>query len=201
MTERFIRGYRPGDRDALTEICLRTADDGGDASALYRYPSLPGDIWAVPYADRDPALAFVVDDGTGTAVGYTVGTDDTIAFADWFRSSWWPSVRGRYDGGGARPKDAEALAYADGFGASPSPYAATYPAHLHIDLLPEAQGGGFGRRLIATLSDELRRRGVPGVHLEASAANTDAVAFYDHIGFTRLPSGPDGAAFGMSLVD
>ena len=49
-------------------------------------------------------------------------------------------------------------------GGSPvaEPYAAEYPAHLHIDLLPELQGQGWGRRLIDTLVAALRERGVRG---------------------------------------
>ncbi len=47
-----------------------------------------------------------------------------------------------------------------------------YPAHLHIDLLPELQGQGFGRRLIDTLRGALAERGVAAVHLGMDAANT-----------------------------
>lgn len=45
------------------------------------------------------------------------------------------------------------LAYVRGVG--PEQYAAEYPAHLHIDLLPQAQGQGAGRRL-STASGSLR---------------------------------------------
>ena len=42
-----------------------------------------------------------------------------------------------------------------GFGLDPSTSivaeVADYPAHLHIDLLPELQGQGFGRALIRRL--------------------------------------------------
>ena len=65
---------------------------------------------------------------------------------------------------------------------------AEYPAHLHIDLLPELQGQGFGRRLIDTLRAALAARGVPAVHLGMDAANTGARAFYDRLGFHELPS-------------
>ena len=74
-----------------------------------------------------------------------------------------------------------------------------YPAHLHIDLLPELQGRGFGRRLIDTLCAELARRGVPAVHLGMDAANTGARAFYDRLGFHELPSSrPDAPLLGIA---
>ena len=79
---------------------------------------------------------------------------------------------------------------------------AEYPAHLHIDLLPRLQGRGVGRRLVDTLLDALRRRGVPGVHLGVDAANTRAIGFYEHVGFAPIGpdhDGSDGWLFGLRL--
>lgn len=63
------------------------------------------------------------------------------------------------------------------------PEVAAYPAHLHIDLLPEWQGLGHGRRLMAALLDGLRAAAVPAVHLGMVSTNTAARAFYDRLGF------------------
>ncbi len=78
------------------------------------------------------------------------------------------------------------------------PYGDAYPAHLHIDLLPELQGQGWGRRLIEILIERLRERGVPGLHLAASTDNAGALAFYPRVGFTpaALPSGRAGVRAG-----
>ncbi|WP_366246878.1 GNAT family N-acetyltransferase [Microbacterium sp. 67-17] len=65
--------------------------------------------------------------------------------------------------------------------------------------MPQAQGQGWGRRLIEALIETLRARAVPGVHLVADATNTSALAFYDRLGFVRLPSHEGVQAFGMSL--
>jgi ribosomal protein S18 acetylase RimI-like enzyme len=70
---------------------------------------------------------------------------------------------------------------------------------LHIDLLPEVQGQGWGTRLIGTLVAALRERGVTGVHLAASTDNAGAIAFYPRVGFTPLPSHEGVQAFGMHL--
>jgi ribosomal protein S18 acetylase RimI-like enzyme len=82
----------------------------------------------------------------------------------------------------------------------PEPYEA-YPSHLHIDLLPRAQGRGYGREMIERLLTALRARGSPGVHLGLSARNTRAFAFYGRLGFrelTRAGSG-EGACIYMGL--
>ena len=78
---------------------------------------------------------------------------------------------------------------------------AEYPAHLHIDLLPELQGQGFGRRLIDTLRAALAARGVPAVHLGMDAANTGARAFYDRLGFHELASStPQSPLLGITTT-
>lgn len=74
-----------------------------------------------------------------------------------------------------------------------------YPAHLHIDLLPELQGRGRGRALIRRLLAELRARGVPGVHLGIDPANATAAQFYRRLGFVELPSSTaDEPRFGIA---
>jgi ribosomal protein S18 acetylase RimI-like enzyme len=67
----------------------------------------------------------------------------------------------------------------------PEPYDA-YPSHLHIDLLPRAQGRGYGRRMMEEVMARLRRRGSPGAHLGVSLRNTPAMAFYEKLGFRPL---------------
>src|SRR5205807_441040 len=90
-----IRPYRPADRDAVHEICIRTADAGEDASGSYHDPGILPTIFAHPYTHLEPELAFVADDG-GRAVGYVLGTADTTRFADRFRAEWLPLVTARY---------------------------------------------------------------------------------------------------------
>ena len=75
----------------------------------------------------------------------------------------------------------------------PEPYE-RYPSHLHIDLLPRAQGRGYGRRMIEQVLNALRRRQSPGVHLGVSERNTRAIAFYRRLGFHELIRVGSGAA-------
>ena len=73
----IIRSYRPTDLGAVYDICVRTADGGADARGMYIDDRLMGDIFAVPYVTLEPEHAHVLDDGSGTAVGYVLGTADT----------------------------------------------------------------------------------------------------------------------------
>lgn len=195
-----IRPYRSEDREALVEVCVRTADAGQDATGLFDDDELWGLIFAVPYVERHPDLAWVVESGDGTVVGYIVATDDTDGFERWFRDEWWPRFADRFPRpAAASSREERIIAYAYER-RSDAAIAGEYPAHLHIDLLPEAQGQGTGRRLIQTLFAELRRRGVPGLHLGMDPANTAAAAFYERIGMQRLPAEQGTLVYGIRLA-
>ncbi|MFG2405706.1 GNAT family N-acetyltransferase [Streptomyces brevispora] len=182
------REYHPDDRAALADICVRTADNGGDSRHLYPDPELMPSIFAAPYAYLEPGLAFVIDDGTGRAVGYILGTADTPRFVTEFRTRWLPLVEDRYprpDGAPRGPSD-EMIALLHNPERMILPELAGYPAHLHIDLLPEWQRRGYGRALMRTFLAALRAKGVERVHLSMLTANTPARAFYDRLGFTGI---------------
>ncbi len=65
-----------------------------------------------------------------------------------------------------------------------------YPAHLHINILPEFQGQGIGTTLLHAFLDRLRQCGVPGVHLGTSTLNPVSMKFYEQNGFTLLRESP-----------
>lgn len=193
-----IRPYRRDDDEALYDVCVRTADAGGDATGVFTDDRLWGDIFAVPYARRHPDLSWVVEAADGRVIGYLVATDDTDAFERWFREEWWPTRAQEYPlSGEAEPtRQDRMIEYAAGRAPGREQHTAEYPAHLHIDLLPETQGQGLGRRLIDTLFAELRARGVAGLHLGMNPGNAGAGAFYERLGMQRLPSGPESTMYG-----
>ncbi|MFG6475195.1 GNAT family N-acetyltransferase [Microbacterium sp. P06] len=196
-----IRPFRPGDEAALAEICVRTAWAGADGTGRYRDDAIWPAIFVLPYVARHPAFAFVVENGDGLVGGYIVGVPDTRAFEEWFHDEWWPTQGARWPSPAPDDTSPEAgtLRYAAGRRAGAEPYGDDYPAHLHIDLLPEMQGAGWGRRLVDTLLGALRDAGVTGVHLAAGVENTGALAFYPRVGFEPLPSTEGVQAFGRML--
>lgn len=193
-----IRLYQPSDEAAVRRICLLTGDNGGDASARYPDADLLSDIFAIPYTFLDPQLCFVaVDGGTGHVVGYIVGTADSERFVRRLREQWLPRVRDRHQAPPEEPdwgRDPQgAMAWALHHPSADPRVVAEYPAHLHIDLLPEGQGRGGGRALMETFLAAAREHGAGGVHLYVGSANTNAQAFYARLGFRpfALPGSDD----------
>jgi ribosomal protein S18 acetylase RimI-like enzyme len=196
----LVRPYAPADLEALYEICLRTGASGEDASPLMDDHRLLGEIYAAPYAIHQPELAFVVDDGTGTASGYVLGALDTAAFEATLEQAWWPGLRERYpDGRRSGRLDDLFVALLHNRHVPSEEVLGPYPSHLHIDLLPPVQGQGWGRRLLDRLFEALRERGSPGVHLGVSAANERAIGFYRHLGFVELHGDPVTHTLGLRL--
>ena len=186
-----IRPYRPSDREAVYEICVRTADAGGDARGQYSTDDLMPDLFAGPYLHLEPELALVLATGPeqgGRAVGYILGTADTATFVRRYREIWIPLVADRYPPSAPGRSRAE-QGLLDGHHrpeARLRPELAGYPAHLHIDILPEHQGGGHGRALMLAWLATAARAGAERVFLEMDPANTGARAFYDRLGFRAL---------------
>ncbi|MGK3090752.1 GNAT family N-acetyltransferase [Streptomyces sp. WAC01490] len=189
MTHAILRPYRPEDRDALFDICVRTGHEGGDSRHLYEDPDLLPNIFAAPYVVLEPDLAFVVEDG-GRAVGYILGTADTASFVARYRAEWLPGLVDRYPAPVQPHSPSTPAEMMTGLMHDPErmalPELDAYPAHLHIDLLPSHQRYGYGRRLMETFLDALHARGVPAVHLSMLTANTPARAFYDRVGFHEI---------------
>ncbi|MFG3275070.1 GNAT family N-acetyltransferase [Streptomyces luteogriseus] len=200
-----IRPYRPEDRPALDDICVRTAHHGEDSRPRYADPGIFPVTFAAPYVHLEPDLAFVLDDGRGRAVGYILGTADTPRFAEAFRATWLPLVAGRYPAPPRPPRTpdeviADLLHHPERM---VLPELAGHPAHLHIDLLPDWQGRGHGRSLMRTFLRALQGKGVPAVHLSMATANTRARAFYDRMGFEEIavPEPGEATCLGRTTKD
>jgi ribosomal protein S18 acetylase RimI-like enzyme len=195
---RAVRLATPADLPAIYEICLRTADAGVDASHLYSDPLMPGTIWAAPYAVLEPDFAFVLGEGE-RALGYVLAVPDTAAFARRLETEWWPEARRHFAGfTPVNTTEENALRHIVSPESRSDEMLEQYPAHLHINLLPEAQGGGWGRRLIDTQLAALRNAGIKGVHLGVSPTNERAKGFYRRLGFDDISR--DGRViFAMAL--
>ena len=178
-----IRQYHPSDLLALYRICLKTGDSGKDATEIYSDPDLLGHIYAGPYVHFEPELCFVVT-RSDKPYGYILGTQDSQKFYNKCENEWFPVIRNQYNLPDEEDNSIEAIIVRklhQKFEAEPG--LEEYPAHLHIDILPEGQGFGLGWKLMEIFFDKLRELKVKGLHLGVGKKNQNAIKFYKHIGF------------------
>jgi ribosomal protein S18 acetylase RimI-like enzyme len=181
-----VRAYQPADRGAVRDISFRTGFMGESAAPFWGHAESWADVWTSYYTDREPESLSV---GTidGRVVGYLAGCVDTAAMRPTIDQLFATAIRnhrllvrrgtagfllrGLVDG--LRDRDGARGEFID----------SRWPAHLHIDLLPEARGIGLGAGLMARWLERLRELGVPGCHLATLAENDRAVAFFERSGF------------------
>jgi ribosomal protein S18 acetylase RimI-like enzyme len=198
----MIRPAAPGDQRGAYDVCLKTGDYGQDGQPFYREdPDAVGRVFVGPYLAFEPDLSLILEDEQGVC-GYALGALDSHAFYARYEAEWRPDLCARFPAPQGNPSGWTRVHQAyhsyhhpDYF--CPEPYD-WYPSHLHIDLLPRAQGRGYGRRMIEQIMDTLRGRGSPGAHLGVSTLNTRAFGFYQHLGFReliRVGSGADGCIY------
>lgn len=191
------------DLPAVYRICMLTGALGKDATPDNDDPDILGHLYVGNYVVMEPELAFVVDGPNGVA-GYVVGARDSRGFYERMEREWLPRLRARIPDPGP---DAARWRFSDEKRRQvhhfepyyPPALEADYPSHGHIDLLPEAQGRGWGRRLLERLMAELRATGSPGIHLGVARDNLPALAFYRRLGLAELET-PDLDPHGVIMA-
>lgn len=171
----LIRNYLSQDRRSVEEICAPQKDAMSEAmlNCFCRY-----------YIEHEPENCFVCEEN-GTVQGYVLCSESF---------SVWESGMADY----ARC-DPISAAIAEATATNLRPYADEYPAHLHIDLAPAAQGKGYGTMLMNRLCERLRQRGTAGVMLDVAVDNTGAQRFYERCGFCVLCQNGQSIQMGKRL--
>lgn len=190
----ILRPVEPADFAAVHDICVRTSTQR-DLDDM----DLIGYVFADPYTALVPELCFVIADDEGVA-GYTVGALDSVEFYRRWRAEWTPRLADRYPLPAQETNRHESLAYNLHHPERFLPVdIADYPSHLHINLEARARKQGWGGKLLATLFERLRAGGSRGVHLTTSQANTNAIAFYEHLGFKVLDTPGEATVMGLAF--
>lgn len=175
-------------------------------------------IFALPYVLLYPEYTFILDSGHGDCVGYCLAAPCTATYLERYKSEYLPTLdRTRYPPPPPTPglvagNEIERAGKTGNVAAALlqrlyNPDEALlhrqwpellieYPAHLHIDILPEYQGGGGGRSLMRALMAKLKEDRVRGIHLMKSGDNKGAEIFYNRVGFNRFPVVMDGGESG-----
>lgn len=189
-----IRRAAAADAAALYAIALLTGDHGADVTQLYQDPDLMGDIYVGPYLAQ--GLALVAEDASGVA-GFAVGALDSRAFEAAAEAKWWPSLRARKPRPSGDPS---------GFSADaarrerihtprilPAAVVARWPAHLHLNIHPRAQGFGLGPRLAQAWMADAYALGARAAHVAVSLRNPRGERFWRRMGFHPIAPVADPA--------
>lgn len=193
-----IRNYSHADLDHIYHICLKTGNSGKDASTMYNYPELLGDYYAAPYVKLEPELAIIAA-LNNIPKGYIIGTENTIEFANNCELEWFPTIREKYSGKLNFNENDKKIIELINKGYEIKTELIDYPAHLHIDLLPDLQGKGIGKKLIELFISKLKDKNVRGLHLGVGKRNKGAIEFYKKVGFNIISEYKFSITFGMKF--
>ena len=200
MADFSIRSYKSADTSAVYEICLKTGNSGQDATHLFSDPLVLGHIYVGPYMEFEPQSVFILEDDQGPC-GYIMGVLDSQTYYQWMHSEWLPKIRVDYKKPTGNPdiwdeteKITNLLFHPVSQRLLPD-----FPAHLHIDLLSQAQGKGQGKLMMDRFIDYLRYNKIPGVHLELSSKNDRAFNFYRKYGMQELDRDNESIIMGYYL--
>ena len=181
-----IRKYHPKDAKNLKRICIETASNLFQGKQMTERALV--DVYCRYYIEQEPESCFVVVDQNDVAKGYILCAKNYDAYSNVFKEqylkTWNPAtiIMGNFAVKSIRD------------------FAKEYPAHLHIDLLPECQGQGYGRQLIEVLIKHLKEQKIKGLMLHVSMENEGARAFYKKCGFQVLHAEKNDVLMGMKLM-
>lgn len=175
--EKFLKIRKMEARDipAAERICLATAHESLRHTVIARENTLL--LYNRYYTRACLDDCFAAVNGADEAVGYILCALDYESYCKGFRENECKEIRKLGVLRGVRAYFEPRLQ---------KKYAKKYPAHLHIDLLPEAQGQGGGTALINALKAHLREKNVRGVFLCVGKDNKKALRFYKKQDFQVL---------------
>lgn len=166
-------------------------------------------LWYKAYVSLTPSTCFILDDGAGCAVGYIIGTPDTASFSQRWRSVFTPIVDPKLVPKPELQTNDALMEREDVKGFRRAVYEGEcsmiqgkpevlgrFPAHFHVDILPEWQGRGWGGLMVDRFCQHVKGTGVNGVHLGMVRTNDGARRFYGRLGFQLCDEVLDGGASG-----
>ena len=170
-----IRRMKADDIKDVEYVCRMTAGEKSiNDEATGRLMSA---MFSTYYARECYESCFVLADDSDKVVGYLLCEPDYRRFRRIFRKVDAPEIYKLDKKSGIRCRF---------FHVPYSLLGHKYPAHLHIDLLPEYQSGGYGSKMMQMLLEDLRAKNIKGLMLIAGAWNTGAIRFYKRNGFKMI---------------
>ncbi len=180
-----IRKYEEKDYKNVQFCCLNS--EGADNAPDYEFGRFILYTFCNYYIEKEPENCFVIDDD-GKAVGYIICAENYDRYKEIFDREYLPETKQFGE---------ENYKWAVVSSDPQSKVKDEYPAHLHIDILPEYQRMGMGGKLVETLCEHLASKGIEGVCLTCGPKNERAMNFYKKRGFTLLSIDEGDACFGI----
>jgi len=171
----------------VERICISVSHDPMVMHPQFREAIL--DVFCRYYVSCEPENCFVAVDAADAPVGYILCAENFVRYEKRLAEEILHTIQ-----------NPVTKAMAEGSKEAMRSFAPTYPAHLHIDLLPACRGHGTGRRLVEHLCEHLASKGVPGVMLNVANDNTGAKHFYEKCGFVVLKIGEQETVYGKILT-
>ena len=181
----LIRKYRESDCEQVQKICIATATGPFAQNEAFRLLLLT--TFCNYYIEQEPENCFVADNGQG-AVGYILCAEDANTWSGTFQEKYINNL-----------PDENLKLFCLGTMNSPLKFSSEYPAHLHIDILPEYQRKGIGTMLMDALVKHLRDKGIHGLMLSVAADNVKGRQFYNKYGFRVLEETPHEVVMGIRV--
>lgn len=186
-----IRKCSLEDLPALVDICYRTGFMGEDLTGTgsFNDRTLFSYLFCLYYPLYEPDNCFIAFDySENKVIGYIMGSADTLKQEKSFVQKMVPRIALRMCTHtlfrhpesfravlsfmkNLELKDVEKIVYRE------------YPAHLHINILPEYQKRGAGSMLLNTFENHMIDKRVSGIHIWTSNKNVKAMPFYSKYGY------------------
>ena len=174
-------------RDRVRFVCLSTGPD--NALTDKKTGDYIVNSYCNYYIDCEPENCFVLTDDDDSAVGYILCAQDLKKYKKNFK----PYGKIVKRNAGIYNFEVFAEHFALGL------FSSKYPAHMHIDILDDYTGQGYGSQMIEKLLKHLTDKGIKGIMLIVSSGNSDAVRFYKRHGFSVILSAFGGTVMGLDL--
>lgn len=182
-----IRNYEEKDKEFVRFVCLN-CDEPFNSSEKSKNFFLS--VYCDYYIEHEPDNCFVVADENDVAVGYIISTEDFDKFKVCFLEEYYT----RLDENDFLERQSAIESFLP-----QEEYKNDYPAHFHIDIMPDFQRMGFGSQLIDTLVEHLKQKNIKGLMLTVWNQNEKGCNFYIKYGFTLLEERKNVNVFGLKI--
>ena len=129
------------------------------------------------FIEKEGRNCFIAVDENDRAIGYVLCAENYDSYKKVFRKEYITRFR---------KTDIFSIITAELSSFLQSVYKKKYPAHMHIDILPEYQRMGLGHKLMDALCENLKSKNIKGLCLTMYSGNKKGGSFYRKYGFTLL---------------